>query len=91
MAAKEKKEKVEDPSNYGKVRIAFKDVLAERQAQMFAATGSALKAFHKGELKHFWQMAEVIKDAMAEITPGKWHVVVGKEYGSYVTHEAGTL
>mmetsp|Transcript_18389 Transcript_18389/g.43138 ORF Transcript_18389/g.43138 Transcript_18389/m.43138 type:complete len:108 (+) Transcript_18389:241-564(+) len=91
MAAKEKKEKVENPASYGRVRIAFKDVDAEAEAAMMAATGQALKDFHKGDTKHFWQIAEGIKNQMAEWRPGKWHVFVGKEFGSFVTHESGTL
>lgn len=89
-AAKDKKEKTEDPSNYGHVNIAFKDVDAEREAFGMASAGAALKSFHKGEVKHFWQVAEKIKRDFDEKYEGKWHVIVGKEFGSFVTHESRT-
>ena len=41
------------------------------------------------ELKLHWRVAQATQEAIAEKYPGKWHVLVGKEFGSFVTHEAG--
>ena len=36
---------------------------------------------------HFKDVAQAIKTDMDAYIPGTWHVIVGKAFGSFVTHE----
>ena len=36
-------------------------------------------------------MAKFLKESMDETYGGAWHVIVGTEFGSYVSHEMGSL
>ena len=41
----------------------------------------------KGEKAHMKDLAEVVKKEFDAKYPGAWHVIVGKHFGSFVTHE----
>lgn len=63
---------------------------AEYQAQCCVQpTPPPLHGRLSSELKLHWRVAQATQEAIAEKYPGKWHVLVGKEFGSFVTHEAG--
>lgn len=89
MASKDAKkgEKKEDITAYGKLRHIYTDVDSERQAFVLEATANALKEFQKGDFKYYWQVAESIKKECDAQWPGRWHVIVGKEFGTFCTHE----
>ena len=44
----------------------------------------------RSELKYHWHVAERVQQEFAERYPGKWHVIVGKQFGSFVTHESSS-
>jgi len=41
----------------------------------------------RGELKRYHEVAQHITEALVEKFGGAWHTIVGKSYGSFVTHE----
>lgn len=50
-----------------------------------------LQAQSKGELRHMHEVAAAVRKDAAAKAPGTWHVVVGSSFGSFVTHETGTM
>jgi hypothetical protein len=53
------------------------------------ATAQASMTKHAGgDLRHYYEVAEELKREFTAKYPGAWHVIVGKEFGSFVTHEA---
>mmetsp|Transcript_9757 Transcript_9757/g.17966 ORF Transcript_9757/g.17966 Transcript_9757/m.17966 type:complete len:120 (+) Transcript_9757:179-538(+) len=50
-----------------------------------------LQLLVKGELKRYHQVAEFITKGLSEKFGGAWHTIVGKSYGSFVTHEDASL
>ena len=48
---------------------------------------TALKALYKGEKEHFKDVAEQVKNEFTGKYPGTWHVIVGKQFGSFVSFE----
>lgn len=51
----------------------------------------SINQFYRGEVKHFHEIAKAVKEAFDEKYPGSWHVIVGKSYGSFVTHQASRM
>jgi len=45
----------------------------------------------KGEKAHMKDLAEVVKKEFDAKYPGAWHVIVGKHFGSFVTHETKNI
>lgn len=45
----------------------------------------------KGEIKRYNHLAENVADAVREKRQGTWHCIVGKSFGSFVTHEDKSL
>ena len=52
-----------------------------------ASSKEALKTYYKGEKKYFQEIAAEIKKEFDEKYKGTWHCVVGKNFGSFVSHE----
>eukprot|EP00743_Colponemidia_sp_Colp-15_P002953 GILK01003194.1.p1 GENE.GILK01003194.1~~GILK01003194.1.p1 ORF type:complete len:123 (-),score=16.70 GILK01003194.1:199-525(-) len=51
-----------------------------------------IRSVHKGEKRYWKDVAEYVKRQFDEkYSPGTWHCIVGKHFGSYVTHEAKNL
>ena len=71
-------------------RVMTMTVCVVRCCASCCCCGSRYRSFQRGELKHNWQVAERVSQEFAEKYPGKWHVIVGKQYGSFVTHEASS-
>ena len=42
---------------------------------------------HDGELKYYKDMANQIKKALEEKLEDSWHVIVGTNFGSFVSYE----
>ena len=51
---------------------------------------SAFRSFNAGELKHYNDVAQAVHESMGEKFGGSWHTIVGKSYGSFVTHETAS-
>merc|ERR1711964_567649 len=48
-------------------------------------------AIVKNEKRQFFEVAKMIKMEFDQKYKGSWHVLVGKHFGAFVTHEAKTL
>ena len=46
---------------------------------------------HDGELKYFKDMAFFVKKALEEKFEDSWHVIVGTNFGSFVSYEHKTM
>lgn len=71
----------------GALRIVHKDSSKEMEEFLVNSATNALKAYYKGEKNHFTEVAQQIKKEIEESNDGCWHVIVGKSFGSFVTHE----
>jgi dynein light chain LC8-type len=74
----------------GKLRISYSDATTEVTECAIEAARSALQRLvMKGTLKHFAEVAQEVRDDIGKKYPGTWHCIVGKSFGSMVTHETG--
>ncbi|GLD94372.1 hypothetical protein PINS_up002983 [Pythium insidiosum] len=71
----------------GTLRIVYQDTPKDLEELIVTSATNALKALYKGEKNHFTEVAQQIKKEIEESQPGAWHVVVGKSFGSFVSHE----
>lgn len=71
----------------GALRIVYLDASKELEELVVTSATNALKALYKGEKNHFTEVAQQIKKDVEELETGAWHVVVGKSFGSFVSHE----
>ncbi|CCI40708.1 unnamed protein product [Albugo candida] len=71
----------------GAIRIVHNDSSKEIEDAITNSASNALRALCKGEKLQFTEIAEQIKKEMEQMQPGAWHVIVGKSFGSFVTHE----
>ncbi len=76
-----------DDVSVGHLRILYGDSSKELEEFIINSATNALKALYKGEKNHFTEVAQQIKRELEENQPGAWHVIVGKSFGSFVTHE----
>ena len=73
------------------VQWQINDCDEETSERCVESARGALKAFAGGDIKRFSDMAKIIHEAMAEVAGGgSWHTIVGKSYGSFVTHEVAS-
>ncbi|TMW68275.1 hypothetical protein Poli38472_005743 [Pythium oligandrum] len=71
----------------GALRIVYLDAPKELEDLIITSATNALKALYKGEKSHFTEVAQQIKKELEETQVGAWHVIVGKSFGSFVSHE----
>ncbi|ETV99350.1 hypothetical protein H310_08066 [Aphanomyces invadans] len=76
-----------DDVTVGALRIVHKDSSKEMEEFIVNSATNALKAYYKGDKNHFTEVAQQIKKELEESNDGSWHVIVGKSFGSFVTHE----
>ena len=76
-----------DDVTVGTLRIVHKDSTKEMEEFILNSATNALKAYYKGEKNHFTEVAQQIKKELEDSNEGSWHVIVGKSFGSFVTHE----
>ncbi|OQS01714.1 hypothetical protein ACHHYP_00325 [Achlya hypogyna] len=76
-----------DDVTVGALRVLHKDSTKDMEEFLIASATNALKAYYKGEKNHFTEVAQQIKKEIEETADGSWHVIVGKSFGSFVTHE----
>ncbi|KAE8893595.1 Cytoplasmic dynein light chain 2 [Phytophthora cinnamomi] len=76
-----------DDVSVGGLRIVYQDTSKELEELILSSATNALKALYKGEKNHFTEVAQQIKHEIEETQEGAWHVIVGKSFGSFVSHE----
>lgn len=83
-------EAAKEPS-VGPLRVAYTDAPKALLDDVVSISTRALKALAKGELRQMHDVAANIKKEITAKIPGTWHVICGPQFGSFVTHEAGTV
>ncbi|CAG9335015.1 unnamed protein product [Blepharisma stoltei] len=53
------------------------------------ACENAVRQLKKGEKKHYYKCAKIIKKTLEERHRGSYHVIMGKDFGSFFSYEAG--
>lgn len=71
----------------GALRVVYQDTTKELEELILASATNALRALYKGEKTHFTEVAQQIKKEVEDSQEGAWHVIVGKSFGSFVSHE----
>lgn len=71
----------------GALRVVYQDTTKELEELILASATNALKALYKGEKTHLTEVAAQIKREVEDSQGGAWHVIVGKSFGSFVSHE----
>lgn len=80
--AKENEKTAED---IGNLKFVYEDCKVETKSKLQSIAIKALQCYQRGEILQFTEIAQMIKN---EITmEGAWHVIVGKSFGSFVSHE----
>jgi dynein light chain LC8-type len=74
-------------SNSNNAIILSSDMPEELQNDVVRAAKNALEQF----VQHKDRAQSIKKFLDKNRGPGKWHVVVGFDFGSYVTHQTGTF
>merc|ERR1712100_294832 len=86
-AAEEKKEEFA----VGALEIVYNEFSEEAKTYAIEQATLALKQMLKGEKDHFKDVAAILKADLDKKFQGTWHVVVGKHFGSFVTHEVRNI
>lgn len=71
----------------GALRVVYQDTTKELEELILASATNALRALYKGEKTHFTEVAQQIKKEVEDSQEGAWYVIVGKSFGSFVSHE----
>lgn len=78
--------------NLGKVQIVYSEMSEADQSAAVDIAASALKLQDKGEQVLYQKdLAQHIKQELDKTKGGTWNVIVGKSFGSFVTHETKTI
>ena len=70
--------------------VQFYNVNTDIKDHCFRIAEETLQLHLKEEIKYFKTMAEKIKFSLDKRFGGSWHVVVGPDFGSYVSFERGS-
>ena len=85
MASEDNKKEIIHP--VGPVRILHIDMTRELHDFIFKTSLLSIQSYYRGEKTLFTEIASQIKNGLQEQEKGAWHVIVGKSFGSFVTHE----
>jgi dynein light chain LC8-type len=69
----------------------FTDVPQEKQLKIAQIAKQAYLARSKGEMQHWYQLAEFLKKEADKQLGPTWHCVVGTSFGSFVTFERSSV
>ena len=59
----------------------------EKKNEIIEICRESYKMKHDGELKYYKDMAENVKIKLDQTYKGSWHVIVGTNFGSFVSYE----
>ena len=71
-----------------KPQVHVEDMDKEKVEAALDAARRGVLAIMKNEKRQFFEVAKMIKIEFDKKFGGAWHVLVGKHFGAYVTHEA---
>jgi dynein light chain LC8-type len=69
--------------------IDYADMAREMQEYVIEQCEEVLRMFNNGEKKHYYECAEAIKKILDDKYSGSFHVVMGRDFGSYFNYEVG--
>jgi len=76
----------------GKVQIMYSEMSEADQNSAIEIAANSLKLQDKGEQSMYQKdLAQYIKQELDKTKGGTWNVIVGKSFGSFVTHETKTI
>ena len=76
----------------GKVQVVYSEMSEVDQASAVEIALNSLKLQEKGEqITYQKDLAYHIKQELDKAKGGTWNVIVGKSFGSFVTHETKTI
>ncbi|CAM9290296.1 unnamed protein product [Heterosigma akashiwo] len=91
MASKGKADEKKDESLVGKLRVEYNELNEEVQQIIVEAAEESLTDLLSGVLHYYQDVAGKIKTSIEEKCGGSWHIVVGKNFGSFVTHQTRSI
>ena len=73
-------------------KISFNEMDAETTEQALNLIKDVVAKSRKGDLRSFSEMASSLKaDLDSQMGPTVWHVIVGEQFGSFVSHETSKI
>jgi dynein light chain LC8-type len=76
----------------GKVQVNYCEMLEAEQAFAIEIATNALKTQEKSEKTLYHKdIAKIVKEEFDTTKGGTWNVIVGRSFGSFVTHETKTM
>ena len=88
MASAGKKDAKADDVGVGHLRVIKQEMTEEMKEAVLTSATAALKSHLKGDIKLLIDVAAQVKNELDQHAAGPtWHVIVGKSFGSHVTHE----
>lgn len=69
--------------------VLYLDIPKSIQDFIVEQSDIVLRQFNKGEKKYFSECAESIKKLLDETYGGSYHVIIGKDFGSFFNYEVG--
>ena len=73
-------------------KISFNEMDAEETEQAIGLIKEIIQKNRKGELRSETEMCKALKALLdAQMGPLTWHVIIGEQFGSYVSHESSKI
>ena len=73
------------------LNVIYNELSEEDKSNVIELANNTLKAQEKAERPlYFKDLAQRVKLELDGLKGGKWNVIVGKSFGSYVSHETKT-
>jgi len=69
--------------------IDYADMPKEMQEFVIEQSEEVLRSLNKGEKKFYFECADAIKKIIEEKYKGSYHVIVGRDFGSFFSYEVG--
>jgi len=71
--------------------VIYEDMKAEMKEFAFEIADQVVRMLYKGDKKFFKDAAEYIKKEFDARFKSSWHVIVGRNFGSFVTYEQKSM
>mmetsp|Transcript_19952 Transcript_19952/g.28677 ORF Transcript_19952/g.28677 Transcript_19952/m.28677 type:complete len:101 (+) Transcript_19952:123-425(+) len=76
----------------GRLQIVYSEMNENDQNFVIEVASNALRVQEKGEQARYHKnIAQIVKQELDTQKGGTWNVIVGKSFGSFVTHETKTI
>uniref|UniRef100_A0A7S2Y0J6 Dynein light chain n=1 Tax=Fibrocapsa japonica TaxID=94617 RepID=A0A7S2Y0J6_9STRA len=82
-----KGEEKKEENLVGSLRMQYNELPEDKKDFAITTSSNALTTLLNGELNYYQDVSKIIKHEFESKYEGTWHVVVGKAFGSFVTHQ----